>query len=466
LFGLQKLKILLYRFARARSGAVAQIWALALLGLAPAIAVSADSANAFLIKGAMQDALDSALLAVAKADLTSQAEIDAMAHSFVRANLGNRRDVDVRRLIVTRVAEGRYRGRLSTRISTYLTGILGVDSLRADVDGAVVVSKKSTDVVLALDTTGSMTGSRITALKEAASDFVEDMMKGASVRVGIVPFARYVNIGIGNRNTPGFDIPPNSRSCRTVEREERYNWRNCRNCRTIRHERTCYDDGRPRNCSWTEEKCDCDFDTRIVEREDCDERRWSGCVGSRKNPYNVRDDNSSERIPGIMNYECGTPLLKLTNRKESNLDLIDDLDTNDETYLPAGLSMGWAVLSHRVPFQEGKDPSDPANKDLLRALVLMTDGLNTVSREGNDEGHWGNNTAEANRVSAELCNNIKADGVILFTIAFEVTDTTVKNLLRNCATAPNLAFDATNPQDLKDAFQDVEGMLSRLRLTR
>ena len=69
------------------------------------------------------------------------------------------------------------------------------------------------EVILVLDKTGSMAGAKLEALKAAAAELVEQIMDGENVRVGIVPFAQYVNIGLDLRNEPGFLVPAEQEVC-------------------------------------------------------------------------------------------------------------------------------------------------------------------------------------------------------------------------------------------------------------
>jgi Flp pilus assembly protein TadG len=453
------------RFWRAHGGAVAPLWAMAMLALGPMSAVVIDTTYAWSAKRGLQDALDSALLAVARAGAESQSDIDAIARKYIDANIQKRYGATVSKIEIKLVGDGEYVGAVYADVPSFLAKMFGVNGLEAGVNGSVRVNNDDLDVVLSLDTTGSMSGARIAALKDAARNFVNTMFEDDpdNIRIGIVPFARYVNIGMVHRNEPGFRIPADSRVCGMEMVEKRINKRNC-----VRRteNRTCNDDGRSYSC--TREREECDYDTITVEEEVCHSQEWEGCVGSRRADLNVRDTGAlADGVPGVMNNSCGTPLLRLTKNKSDLLDRVQDLSVGDETYLPVGLSMGWATLSDRAPFTEGLPPGGGAKRG-IRAIVLMTDGLNTVSIRPvhNGQGyHEDNDTTVANGVTASLCTNVKADNVLVFTIAFDVTDAGVRTLLRNCATSPGMFFTAESASELRKAFKDIAGALSRLRLT-
>jgi Flp pilus assembly protein TadG len=442
-------------------GAVAPLAALFIMVLAPMTGLAVDYIIATSAKRAMQDAIDSALLAVARANPRTQAEIDRIGQRFFDANLAQRYGVKSFTVQIRRVGDGAFTGDARADVPLFFAGLFGESGMTAAVDGDVNVNLTELEVVLALDTTGSMMGSKLSALKSAAGDFITTMSKGTNVKTGIVPFARYVNIGMANRNEPGFAIPADTRSCSMQTVRESYN---CRNCRRIPRSGTCYNDGRPYTCSWTETRCDCD--TREVTKNVCNTQTWNGCVGSRSEPLNTRDDDPSVKIPGLLNVNCGAPLTRLTTSASTLRNAVNALNATGETYIPSGLSMAWAVLSHRVPFTQGSDPAAPSNKNKLRAIVLMTDGANTASKRAGRPDHDGGDVSAANSVTRQLCENIKDDDVLVFTVAFEVSDNTIKGLLRSCSTAPGYAYDASNPGELADAFEEIAVALSRLRLTQ
>jgi hypothetical protein len=71
-----------------------------------------------------------------------------------------------------------------------------------------------------------------------------------------------------------------------------------------------------------------------------------------------------------------------------------------------------------------------------------------------------------NERTARLCENIKAQGIILYTITFNLTNVTTQNLFRACATAPEFYFNSPNQAALQAAFRTIGTQLVNLRLTR
>jgi len=50
-------------------------------------------------------------------------------------------------------------------------------------------------------------------------------------------------------------------------------------------------------------------------------------------------------------------------------------------------------------------------------------------------------------------------------VTYEVTDNATKNMLRNCATNSSNFFNATNAEQLNDAFETIGNSLNELRIT-
>lgn len=114
---------------------------------------------------------------------------------------------------------------LKSEAKTIFMGFVGVASMDQEVDATAPVGvDKNIEIVLVLDTTGSMAvEGKMDALKSTAGSFVEDMLDAAppsapdSVLIGIVPYADYVNVGVGMRGQPWLDAPADevTTSCHT-----------------------------------------------------------------------------------------------------------------------------------------------------------------------------------------------------------------------------------------------------------
>jgi hypothetical protein len=115
----------------------------------------------------------------------------------------------------------------------------------------------------------------------------------------------------------------------------------------------------------------------------------------------------------------------------------------------------------------------------------MTDGLfNTNYCNGvvADNAHWyaGNDAQRINcdgvgstEQGTELCGDIADDGIVIYTVAFALyeieNDTdreTVRSMLADCATDNGGAYEATDGDDLLEAFRSIGRNISNLRLSK
>jgi hypothetical protein len=75
----------------------------------------------------------------------------------------------------------------------------------------------------------------------------------------------------------------------------------------------------------------------------------------------------------------------------------------------------------------------------------------------------GNSAAQA----AKLCTNMKAKGIDVYTVGFELGgNNSALNLLRNCASSTTHFYEAENGEQLKQAFRDIALKISTLYLTK
>ena len=105
---------------------------------------------------------------------------------------------------------------------------------------------------------------------------------------------------------------------------------------------------------------------------------------------------------------------------------------------------------------------NPACRKVRRFMVLMTDGVNSVSPTAS--GHDGSDTSQADTYTQEACTNIKADNITIFTVAFEVPDNAIKDVLRNCASNGGFFYDAASSAELLAAFDAIGQQLVNLRI--
>jgi len=318
---------------------------------------------------------------------------------------------------------------------------------------------------MVLDNTFSMQGDKLDDLKDAADDLVDVLLAGAQSksRIGLVPFSQYVNVGKSRRSANWIDVAPDSTSTDPNHCYNTYPDRVDNNCKTT--DATCYRDGVSYSCQST--SCDTDLGEPVeVCEPKTTSKKWNGCVGSRNNPNDENDGNYDvARIPGLLDVYCTSEITPLTDNDVKIRNEIAGMNVQgSRTYIPAGLMWGLRLISSGEPFTEGKSYGDLSAENGVKALVLMTDGANTASATYPE--HAGSSAIDADNKVSAICNLVKSEDVQLYTIAFEVIDVAVKTLMENCATSSDHYFDASDGDELSDAFTAIGINLTELALTK
>lgn len=196
------------RLAAARRGNVAMIFALALPALILMTLGGVDIHRASTVRVNLQDALDAATLAAARSSYTSDADLTTIGLAALRANLQAYPDITLRAdqttftlndeqvVVASSVVD------VKTIVANIFLPPYGKfmdDKLPVGAHSEVNRSSKNLEVALVLDITGSMSGNRITALKEAANDLVDmvvqDLQTPYYSKMSIIPYSMGVNLG-------------------------------------------------------------------------------------------------------------------------------------------------------------------------------------------------------------------------------------------------------------------------------
>ncbi len=190
-------------------------------------------------------------------------------------------------------------------------------------------------------------------------------------------------------------------------------------------------------------------------------------------------------IPGGPNFMCTTgAITPLTTSKSTVTTAISNMIALGATNIQEGLMWGWRTLSPGAPFDQGRSYSVNDNQKIL---ILMTDGFNTYYPKTNSSllkswyGAWGfvarnhlgsTSTNQSTLISKMndrtvlACDNVKAAGITIYTVAFQVDDEDTVTMLRNCATDPSMAFVSTSQSALLSAFSAIGDDITLLRISQ
>ncbi len=270
--------------------------------------------------------------------------------------------------------------------------------------------------------------------------------------------------------------------------------------------------------------------TRQINRSN-----WMFKYQSRKKdsyPYTSTFDQDDESSWYGPNFGCTVdPITPLTTTKSTVDSAINAMDANGITNIQQGLTWGWRTLSDNEPFTEGRENDDKEN---MKYIVLLTDGNNFYGTDGDstpnqtEYGAWGyartsapynpmfeekgieedhnrwldglsasdltdtiysgasfDTTPESNgdfelimnAHTNQSCNNIKNDGISIFTIAFDVSSgSSVKNLLEACSgsgvkdgknvIASGIFYYDVNGGQLEMAMNQIADQIAQLHISK
>lgn len=243
---------------------------------------------------------------------------------------------------------------------------------------------------------------------------------------------------------------------------------------------------------------------RIYANETTEWNNWSD------GDLNTTDDYYASNNWTLTNYNnsinpnrgCGTvPILPLQASRATAQATINAMTPASQgtawTHSNIGMAWGWRVVSPSYRGLWGAAgeslPGDyqPDLRD--KVVVLLTDGRNThgnasASNSGNHNNYLSYYTAighleagllgtatrtsvnaavtEMNARVTRLCNAMKAQNIIIYTIVLQENDATTQQVFQNCATDSEHYFVSPTAADLGGVFTQIANQLRRLRISR
>jgi hypothetical protein len=89
--------------------------------------------------------------------------------------------------------------------------------------------------------------------------------------------------------------------------------------------------------------------------------------------------------------------------------------------------------------------------------VVLTDGRQTEPAFGDGV----RNVTQGERNLEAICNNAKASGITIITVAFDLRDSSTRSRLHDCSSDPDRNFFiAEDSGDLADAFEEIRRQIS------
>lgn len=172
------------------------------------VAGGIDISRISTAKAGLQDALDAAGLAAARSPYTQADDIQRVGMDALRANLATYPTISLieNETTFVLVDDERVVADAKVNVKTLIANIvlppygqIMDDELPVGVHSEVRRSSKNVEVALVLDITGSMAGSRITSLRDAARQLTDIVVQSQQQpyysRMAVVPYSTAVNLG-------------------------------------------------------------------------------------------------------------------------------------------------------------------------------------------------------------------------------------------------------------------------------
>lgn len=409
------------------------VFAVAAIPIVLAAGGLVDFSRMYLLKTAMQDALDGTAIMLSKsASSMSSSQIEASANDLFHVNFKGSVVEKVALSPTYRPSDPSVTVTGTATLKTNFLGLIGINEIPVTATSTVVWGETRLRVGLVLDNTGSMASAgKMNALKVATHRLLEQLQTTESNRgdvyVSIIPFAKDINAGMANVDQPWvrWDLWEEvNGSCSDRRYEDRT---------------SCLRRGE----AWTPD----------------DHADWNGCITDRDQDYDIRNSEPSAGdtetlFPADQYDSCPAPYMGLTNDWRALTRAVDAMRPKGLTNQAIGLQWGWQSLTAQ-PFEV---PPYDDEYDYREVIILLSDGLNTRDR-------WYSDASQIDRRQRLTCANVKAAGISVYTVQVNTTNDPVSQLLQECATTPDQFFLLNSADQIVSTFESIATQLAQLRVS-
>ena len=507
--------------------------AAALLPLLAMIGSGIDMGRGYVVQTRLQHACDAGVLAARKRLGTTAAvddnvpdDVAAVGDRFFDVNFPDG-DYGTEQRDFAMVLESDYAitGEASIEVPTTLMTIFGYSTLPVDVDCRAQITMSNTDIMMVLDTTGSMnwinqgdTLPRIDVLRATVKSFHAQMeankAAGTRIRYGFVPYS--TNVNVGYLLEPEWMVDEWQYNSRRAENtgHSAVNWRYRRDdvdleflensdhqampiggipsapfdvdvyFRGCVEERDTYEISDYDNVD-LERALDLDID-RVPDPEN-PATQWRPMLNELSFIREVRQNGYGSFTPGNVNSPhdfvnahwsgfsaCPSSAAMLGEMDAAQVaTYVDNLEVRGSTYHDIGMIWGGRLLSQSGLFAAQNADASPG-QPTTRHLIFLTDGetspldisYGTYGIEPLDRGRWRPTSAMSLTQTVEnrfsyACQQVKNRNITVWVISF---GTGANPVMQNCAGVDRY-FVAANANDLQDAFTNIANRMSELRMT-
>ncbi len=489
-----KIRQLTGEFLADAGGGIMMTFAYSMVVMVVATGMVIDLGRAYTVKSRITYALDAAGLAVGTTKGT-EAELQQVMLDYFNANYrADELGVPATPTMVFTNIKGNKGIELSARadVPMMFVRLIGIKQVPVAAATSILEETAGFEIAMVLDNTGSMGQSKMNQLRIAAADFVEviygpGVTSLPNVWISVVPYTAAVNIGASHADW----LAPWDRVNASPSDFAPTTWKGCVEARLAGGlDETDAPPNDPFKSFYWLPAADNDW-------------------GPTTNPSSI--DKPNHRIGP--NVNCADPILPLTNDRTQTDAAIANMVSwsRGGTAGSFGLVWGWRTLSPKWRGRWGAPtpathPLDYGENMMEKVVIMMTDGVNQIVQRTEDDvpvhskahtdanypsGHpyrltavteglsdytsygrikqagWASIAVAKTAINTKfstICEKMKAEGIIIYTVTFELTDVDTKALYENCASSPANYFDATGGQSLSDAFKKIGEDITRLRV--
>jgi Flp pilus assembly protein TadG len=485
---LTRLRTSLTRFARDEEGMTLPLMAMAMVTLTTVTGVAIDVGRVQMAQSKLLFSLDAAGLAASSTVSTTNLETEAA--KYLNANFnGYMGSIITGTSVTANTTNTVFDLGATASVPTTFMRVVGINDVTISATSQITRAVTGLELVMVLDNTGSMsetaggTTTKLAALKTAANTLLDtlfgskDTITDGKLWIGLVPFSQTVNIGTSHTSwmdatydatitdwgpngswggcvdarSSGYDVldtPPSQSNVNTLFRQ--YYW----------------------------------LSDNLNPTPNAGRNQWKYITTNKKGVTTTTYD--SPLTPTIQgpNYRCPQEVVSMTNAKSPLTTAINAMAAGGDTLINQGMVWGWSMLSPNWRGKWGGTmdsnslPLDYHTKGMNKAVVLLTDGVNTVDNSAhgaywflNDNilGTTNSTTAVTtlNTRTTNVCSAMKAKGIYIYVIALGTSFTTsTRTMLENCATSINYYFEAPTTSTLTSVFTTIGDSLSNLRVSK
>jgi Flp pilus assembly protein TadG len=428
------------RFLRQTDGTAAMIFALAVIPIMLLAGLAVDFLRTSQSQSQMQAVLDAAVLAVARAEGEPDAQRKGRGIDYFRRNF-DMNNYEGKATPNFEIAADRVIGTAELSLPTTLLKLTGHKTWQIAAKAeAMRPITGSAEVAMVLDYSGSMNdNNKYRRMATVAQGFIDNltvkMNTQAKLQFGLVPFSDVVAYDF-----PAVFVRQADLDSGEWEKDGSGNW---------------YRDNAvpPVKPNYPKDRVG---------------PNYTGCTQDRRYPLNQSDSppaigNDLTKWGEIYHWwttsvtteqacsdflENNLKIEPLTDNYATLKARIGSMQPFKNTNIALGVEFGRHILTPEEPFA-----ALPYNKkDNHKFMIVLTDGMETTNGRGPGQVESIPN-ALAN-LSAN-CTQMKQNGMVIFTIGYDVTDPTIIAQLQGCA-SPGRFYDADAVgNDLENTFKDI-----------